>query len=237
MRALAGAPELSQTLRYKKKMTMWTLPSPSPATGRPVAAAAGPAQEGEVGYCMMTFVIRNGLKALQLGQSTYMNYVGSLAKSWALPQQMEAQVCVHGMEPACVLILVLLVFSSMLSRSQMLLPIMRCIPAHPRPSVSSHDSSQMHAFARAWVTWIGTHGGVASVTSSNYLDKAELFVREFLDGGGSMLSSADAPGSAAEPRPPGAFQVRRRRREEGGAGWVPAPNAGRRAGSMRVLAQ
>ena len=86
----------------------------------------------------------------------------------------------------------------------------------------------MHAFARAWVTWIGTHGGVASVTSSNYLDKAELFVREFLDGGGSMLSSADAPGSAAEPRPPGAFQVRRRRREEGGAGWVPAPNAGRR---------
>ena len=114
VRALAGAPELSQTLRYKKKMTMWTLPSPSPAAaGGPAAAAAagaGPAQEGEVGYCMMTFVIRNGLKALQLGQSTYMNYVGSLAKSWALPHQMEAQVCVHGMGSACVL-LALLVLS------------------------------------------------------------------------------------------------------------------------------
>ena len=88
---LAGSPELSQTLRYKKKMMMWTLPQASTSS-----FAASPASESrlesEVGYCMMTFVIRNGLSALGLGLPTYMNYVASLTKNWALPKQMEVQV-------------------------------------------------------------------------------------------------------------------------------------------------
>ena len=81
LRVLAGSPELSQTLRYKKKMMMWTLPG---ASSSPL--------EAEVGYCMMTFVIRNGLNALSLGVPTYMNYVTSLTKNWVLPKQMEVQV-------------------------------------------------------------------------------------------------------------------------------------------------
>lgn len=33
---------------------------------------------------MMTFVIRNGLKALELGLQTYLSYVNNLAKNWGL---------------------------------------------------------------------------------------------------------------------------------------------------------
>jgi hypothetical protein len=33
---------------------------------------------------MMTFVIRNGLRALALGLGTYLGYVDSLARSWGL---------------------------------------------------------------------------------------------------------------------------------------------------------
>jgi hypothetical protein len=47
---------------------------------------------GVVGYCMMTFVIRNGLKALALGLPTYLAYVDSLARSWRLTRHQAAQV-------------------------------------------------------------------------------------------------------------------------------------------------
>ena len=100
LRVLAGSPELSQTLRYKKKMMMWTLPPAS--TPSPAAPPSSESQrlESEVGYCMMTFVIRNGLSALSLGLPTYMNYVASLTKNWALPKQMEVQVGVVDIQKA-----------------------------------------------------------------------------------------------------------------------------------------
>ncbi len=60
MRALAGEPEVSTTLRYKKKMMLWTFPSPSAPPGAPAAQ-----HPGVVGYSLMTFVIRNGLQALR----------------------------------------------------------------------------------------------------------------------------------------------------------------------------
>lgn len=60
MRALAGEPEVSTTLRYKKKMMLWTFPSPPAPNGAPAAQ-----HPGVVGYSLMTFVIRNGLQALR----------------------------------------------------------------------------------------------------------------------------------------------------------------------------
>lgn len=93
MRALAGAADVAASLRYKKKMMMWSLPAPAPsrAAQAPPAAGAdadmgvaggagGAAARGVMGYCMMTFVIRNGLKALSLGEGTYLGYVENLAR-------------------------------------------------------------------------------------------------------------------------------------------------------------
>ena len=61
---------------------------------------------------------------------------------------------------------------------------------------------QVHGFARAWATWIAANGGIASVTSHAYLDKAEPFVKEFIKSGGAMI---DVGGAVA--RPENAFQV------------------------------
>eukprot|EP00955_Chlamydomonas_euryale_P016126 172241-Chlamydomonas_euryale.AAC.1 len=74
-------------------MMLWTMPPP-PAPQQQQQPPARDADLGVIGYCMMTFVIRNGLKALSLGRSTYHNYVTNLARTWGLPQDKQAQVCV-----------------------------------------------------------------------------------------------------------------------------------------------
>lgn len=104
-RALVGAPDLGGVLRYKKKMMLWSVPAKptgaapaasAPAADAPMADAAAPtaaaASEGGMGYCMMTFVIRNGLKALGLGLQTYLGYVSNLSRSWRLAPKQAAQV-------------------------------------------------------------------------------------------------------------------------------------------------
>lgn len=59
-------------LRYKKKMLMW-----------------GP--DG-VGYCMMTFAIRNSLPALRTSEQAYLASLTSLARhTWALPEPLVAK--------------------------------------------------------------------------------------------------------------------------------------------------
>jgi hypothetical protein len=60
--------------------------------------------------------------------------------------------------------------------------------------------AQVHMFARSWVSWIGTHGGIASVVLNTYLDKAEPFARAFLLSGGDM-------GQQEEGQRKGLFQV------------------------------
>lgn len=84
VRALAGAPEVHHTLRYKKKMTMWSFGSAAPTEPLPADAV--------MGYCMMTFVIRNGIKALSLSSETYFSYVSSLVRNWGLPKKDAAHV-------------------------------------------------------------------------------------------------------------------------------------------------
>ena len=55
----------SNVLRYKKKVLLWS--------------------DEEVGYCMMTFVIRNGLGTLGVSEGSYMSYVTHLVKeSWKM---------------------------------------------------------------------------------------------------------------------------------------------------------
>ncbi len=71
--ALAGCPApIDKMLRYKKKMILW-----------------GPMH---VGYCMMTFIIRNGLGALKQGLPAYLQHVSSLTNSWGLEAGEEAKV-------------------------------------------------------------------------------------------------------------------------------------------------
>lgn len=77
MQVLSGSPDTTRhTLRYKRKMVLWGV-------------------DQEVGYCMMTFVIRNGLKALKLGEGVYLGYVSSLARQWGLTHQQQSQVGVQ----------------------------------------------------------------------------------------------------------------------------------------------
>ena len=192
LRVLAGAPDFSQTLRYKKKMMMWTLPPLSSG----LSSAPGP-PEAVVGYCLMTFVIRNGLQALGLGQATYLNYVSSLTKNWALPSQMEAQV-----RPFVSVDLEILMYS---------------LPVIPSFWFFDYDVSmtviefwpcmnQVHGFARAWASWIAANGGVSSVSSSTYLDKAEPFAREFLASGGQLAGAGGGAAGSGGARPENAFQ-------------------------------
>jgi hypothetical protein len=57
----------SNVLRYKKKMLLWS--------------------DKEVGYCMMTFVIRNGLGALKVSEGSYMEYVAHLVRdAWKMEE-------------------------------------------------------------------------------------------------------------------------------------------------------
>jgi hypothetical protein len=48
---------------------------PGPVAGKP---------PGHVAYCMLTFVIRNGLSALLKGDATYAQYVSRLVAAWSL---------------------------------------------------------------------------------------------------------------------------------------------------------
>jgi hypothetical protein len=59
-------------LRYKKKMIGFRLPG---LNGSP---------PGHVGYCMMTFVIRNKLPELMKDRNAYVNQVRNLARTWKL---------------------------------------------------------------------------------------------------------------------------------------------------------
>jgi hypothetical protein len=71
-----GALMLTQGLRYKKKMSL--------------VAMAASGRRGHVGYCMMTFVLRNGLRALQIDTRLYMEYVQRLVQRWALQTSQQA---------------------------------------------------------------------------------------------------------------------------------------------------
>jgi hypothetical protein len=86
-RALLGGSSLGGALRYKKKMLMWRMPAAAGSQESP-----GRDEEPGVGYCMMTFVIRNGLAALKLGLQTYMGYVDNLARNWGLSPAHAAHV-------------------------------------------------------------------------------------------------------------------------------------------------
>lgn len=67
-----------QGLRYKKKMHLLSV-------GRADRV-------GHVAYCMMTFVVRNGLRALRASEALYLQYVQGLVQRWALDSQQQA-VC------------------------------------------------------------------------------------------------------------------------------------------------
>jgi hypothetical protein len=70
---LGGRPTpVDKMLRYKKKMVLWG--------------------KDHVGYCCMTFVIRNGLTALGNGDGTYLKYVDSLISNWQLTARDKEQV-------------------------------------------------------------------------------------------------------------------------------------------------
>lgn len=67
-----GGPQQA-ALRYKKKMLMWS--------------------DAEVGYCMMTFVIRNHLTALKRGEVSYLTALTGMARhSWGLPEALVEKV-------------------------------------------------------------------------------------------------------------------------------------------------
>jgi len=55
-------------------------------------AAEAQAAEGGVGYCMLTFIIRNGLQALKLGLPTYLAYCASQAEKLGLGEKQRGQV-------------------------------------------------------------------------------------------------------------------------------------------------
>ncbi|GMH43609.1 hypothetical protein BSKO_11531 [Bryopsis sp. KO-2023] len=77
MQALAGNLSTATTLRYKKKMMLW-----------------GP--QG-VGYCLMTFGIRNGLGPLRSGEKSYIAYVEQLARTWGLGPRHREKLLSFGM--------------------------------------------------------------------------------------------------------------------------------------------
>jgi len=61
-------------------------PNSCPPTGDAdlAAAAAAAAQSGGVGYCMLTFFIRNGLPALSLGLGAYLTFCNNLVRKMGL---------------------------------------------------------------------------------------------------------------------------------------------------------
>ncbi len=63
-------------------------------TAAAAAAAATASVSGQdldrlsgVGYCMMTFIIRNGMQSLSQGPQQYLGYVNHLARGWGLPER------------------------------------------------------------------------------------------------------------------------------------------------------
>ena len=75
LQAVYGPLQASARLRYKKKMTALRKGDPS---GHP---------PGHVGYCMLTFVIRNGLSELRNGRQAYAAYVRRLTKAWKVRER------------------------------------------------------------------------------------------------------------------------------------------------------
>eukprot|EP00892_Ulva_mutabilis_P003737 jgi/Ulvmu1/1735/UM117_0012.1 len=47
---------------------------------------------GHVAYCMMTFIIRNGIRQLREGEAAYEGYVAALVKRWGLPAEQSRRV-------------------------------------------------------------------------------------------------------------------------------------------------
>jgi hypothetical protein len=93
-RMLLGPPDLGSTLRYKKKMLLWKVAPAAAQNVKGSGALAAPDAEEEamgVGYCMMTFIIRNGLGSLRLGLQTYQ--VGGQAASGILNNQGRPLLC------------------------------------------------------------------------------------------------------------------------------------------------
>jgi hypothetical protein len=77
---VCGALMPRQGLRYKKKMNLLSM--------------ATEGRSGHVAYCMMTFVIRNGLRALRLDAVLYMQYVRGLVQRWGLSSAQQA-LCIQ----------------------------------------------------------------------------------------------------------------------------------------------
>lgn len=75
--ACSNVAEQRAVLRYKKKMNLYSAEV--------------------VGYCMMTFVIRNGLPSLRMGRPHYMQYLNNLARrSCKLPEALVDKVGAAG---------------------------------------------------------------------------------------------------------------------------------------------
>lgn len=101
MQALTGPLLRSRGLRYKKKM--WSFRTAADAlppalaplaagpVGAPVATGGGSAA-AHVSYCMMTFIIRNGIKSLKQGPMQYEGYVDALVRRWGLPEEQRRRV-------------------------------------------------------------------------------------------------------------------------------------------------
>lgn len=112
MQEMAGPLQRSCGQMYKKKM--WSFRSASealpaalvkPATQRPGSseisggsgvnrgqAADGQTGNAHVAYCMMTFIIRNGIKQLKQSESVYKEYVAALVRRWGLPSEQSRRV-------------------------------------------------------------------------------------------------------------------------------------------------
>lgn len=85
---LATAPAV--TALHKTGATAAGRSSTTLAMGR--AAEAGGGVPPHVSYCMMTFIIRNGIKSLKQGASEYEGYVDALVRRWGLPEEQRRRV-------------------------------------------------------------------------------------------------------------------------------------------------
>lgn len=87
MQELTGPLLRSRGLRYKKKM--WSFRTASEPVPAALAAPGGRGSggQGHVAYCMMTFIIRNGIKQLKESEAVYEGYVDALVRRWGLPAE------------------------------------------------------------------------------------------------------------------------------------------------------
>ena len=74
LQAHFGPLQASARLRYKKKMSLFRF-ADSNSNG-------DKSEGGHVGYCMLTFVLRNGIGELKKSRAAYSTYVTKLAKAW-----------------------------------------------------------------------------------------------------------------------------------------------------------